>query len=444
MRLPERSPSASTRTLQLGLGANWRQFALLALTTGFVGLVVGVERLALPILGRQSFHLTSYTIALSFIVSFGFVKAGLNLLAGRLADRYGRKPLLLAGWLVALPVPLMIMLAPSWGWVVAANILVGVNQGLAWSMTVTSKIDLAGPARRGFALGINEFSGYAGVSAGGIAAGYVVGADGVRPAPYLLMLAIIVVGLLLSLITVRETAPFARLEARSHTRSEQPLSWWHVFVLTSWRNKSAFALSQAGLIEKFADTLAWGLLPLFFLRHGLSPATAGALVGVYTGTWAVLQLVTGHLSDRIGRRWPIVSGMWLAALGVVVIALAGRSMIWFVGTVVMGGGMALLYPTLLAGVSDLAHPSWRATSLGVYRMWRDSGYAFGGLTIGLAADRFGLLAGFWFSAILLAFSGLLVAALFREPARAPDSTVAPGPTPSSPLREHVPTQSAPL
>jgi MFS family permease len=408
------APAAPSSDLRLGLAANRQQFTLLALITSFVGLVVGVERVAVPILGKQGFHLTSFTIALAFITSFGFVKAALNLLAGRLADHYGRKPLLIAGWLVALPVPFMIIIAPSWAWVVAANVLVGVNQGLAWSMTVTSKIDLVGPKRRGFAMGINEFSGYAGVSVGGIAAGYLVGAYGLRPAPYLLMLAVALAGLALSVLTVRETMPFAHLEARTLAASEPCPSWWEVFTLTSWRNKSMFALSQAGLIEKFADTLAWGLLPIFFLRHGLSPTTAGALVGVYTGAWAVLQLVTGHLSDRIGRKWPIVCGMWLAAAGVIVIGATEGVGTWTGGAIVMGIGMALLYPTLLAGISDVAHPTWRATSLGVYRMWRDSGYAFGGLTIGLVADHFGLLAGFWFSAGILVLSGILVAVLVRE------------------------------
>lgn len=415
MRSPSQlAPAAPSTGLRLGLAANWQQFTLLALITSFVGLVVGVERVAVPILGKQGFHLTSFTIALAFITSFGFVKATLNLLAGRLADHYGRKPLLIAGWAVAIPVPFMIMAAPSWAWVVAANLLVGVNQGLAWSMTVTSKIDLVGPKRRGFAMGVNEFSGYAGASLGGIAAGYLVGAYGLRPAPYLLMVAIIVAGLALSVLTVRETAPFAHLEASTLAVPETRPSWWQVFTLTSWRNKSLFALSQAGLIEKFADTLAWGLLPIFFLRHGLSPTAAGVLVGIYTGTWAMLQLVTGHLSDQIGRKWPIVSGMWIVALGIIIIALTATIGVWAVGAIVMGTGMALLYPTLLAGISDIAHPTWRATSLGVYRMWRDSGYAFGGLTIGLVADRFGLLAGFWFSAGILALSGLIVAVLVRE------------------------------
>lgn len=408
------APAAASSGLRLGLAANWQQFALLASITSFVGLVVGVERVAVPILGKQGFHLTSFTIALAFITSFGFVKAALNLLAGRLADRYGRKPLLIAGWLVALPVPFTIVAAPSWAWVVAANVLVGVNQGLAWSMTVTGKIDLVGPRRRGFAMGVNEFSGYAGVSLGGVVGGYLVGAYGLRPAPYLFMLAVALFGLAISAIAVRETTPFAHLEARSMVTGEPRPSWRTVFLLTSWRNKTMFAISQAGLVEKFADTLAWGLLPIFFIRHGLSPAAAGLLVGIYTGAWAVLQLITGGLSDRIGRKWPVVGGMWVAALGIGVIAATTGTATWAAGAAVMGIGMALLYPTLLAAISDVAHPVWRATSLGVYRMWRDSGYAFGGLAIGLVADRFGLLASFWFSSGILASSGLLVALLMRE------------------------------
>lgn len=261
MQSPEQSaPAAPSTELRLGLAANWQQFTLLALITGFVGMVVGVERVAVPILGKQGFHLTSFTITLAFITSFGFVKAALNLLAGRMGDLFGRKPLLIAGWVVALPAPVMIMTAPSWAWVVAANVLVGVNQGLAWSMTVTGKIDLVGPHRRGVAMGVNEFSGYAGVSMGGLAGGYLVGVYGLRPAPYLLMLAVALLGLAVSALAVRETAPFAHLEARSVVTSQPRPSWWTIFLLTSWRNKTMFAISQAGLVEKFADTLAWGLI----------------------------------------------------------------------------------------------------------------------------------------------------------------------------------------
>lgn len=416
--------------IRLGLRANLAQFMLFATITFGVGLVVGAERVVVPVLAKQDFGIASFLATLSFIVSFGFVKAALNLVAGRLADQVGRKPLLILGWLAALPVPFMIIFAPSWGWVVAANILLGVNQGLAWTMTVTSKIDLVGPGNRGFALGINEFSGYAGVSVGGFVGGVLAGIYGLRVAPFVFVLAVVVVMLVVSFLFVRETQPYTRLEMQSarvdasapssdaevssQEQAQPKPGLFAIVALTTWGDRALAAASQAGLVEKFTDTLAWGLFPLYFAQHGLSPAAIGAVVAVYTGTWAVLQIYTGHLTDRIGRKWPIVGGMWLAAGGIAVVAISATLLWWIVGAALMGVGMALLYPTLLAVVSDVAHPRWRATSLGVYRLWRDSGYAFGGLAIGAVADAFGLLTSFWFAAFLMLVSGLLVALLMYE------------------------------
>ncbi|HLJ36289.1 MAG TPA: MFS transporter [Ktedonobacteraceae bacterium] len=408
--------------IQLGLRANLAQFVLLASITFGVGLVVGAERVVVPVLARQDFAVASFVATLAFIVSFGFVKAALNLIAGRLADQYGRKRLLIVGWLVAFPIPFLIIFAPSWGWIVAANLLLGVNQGLAWTMTVTSKIDLVGPRNRGFALGINEFSGYAGVSVGGFLSGLLGGIYGLRVAPFLFVLAVILVMTVASLL-VHETLPYAHLEtqARRPTLEQGESAPSHprprlaaIFALTTWGDRSLAAASQAGLIEKFTDTLAWGLFPLYFASHGLSPVSIGAVVGTYTGTWAILQIYTGHLTDRIGRKWPIVGGMWLAALGIALVAAGSALLWWLIGALLMGVGMALLYPTLLAVVSDVAAPQWRATSLGVYRLWRDSGYAFGALAIGVVADVFGLLTSFWFAATLMAVSGLIVALLMYE------------------------------
>lgn len=429
-RVTSTAGKAPAATLQLGLHANLAQFTLLAVITFGVGLVVGAERVVVPVLAKQDFGVATFLATLSFIVSFGFVKAALNLVAGRLADRVGRKPLLVAGWLVALPIPFMIIFAPSWGWIVAANVLLGVNQGLAWTMTVTGKIDLVGPRRRGLALGINEFSGYAGVSVGGFVGGFLGGIYGLRVAPFVFVLVIILVTLVVSVLLVRETRGYTHLEAQQASASSEAAptdtegsSQQHVqpqpstlaiVALTTWGDRTLFAASQAGLVEKFTDTLAWGLFPLYFARHGLSPAAIGAVVAVYTGTWAVLQIYTGHLTDRIGRKWPIAGGMWLAAGGIALVAASATLLWWIVGAALMGIGMALLYPTLLAAVSDVAHPRWRASSLGVYRLWRDSGYAFGALAIGAIADAFGLLAGFWFAAVLMLVSGLLVALLMYE------------------------------
>ena len=407
-------PSPARR---LGLRVNLWQSILRATITFGVGLVVGAERVVIPVLAQRDFAVASFLATLAFIISFGVVKAILNLVAGRLADRYGRRPLLLGGWLIALPIPFLIIFAPSWNWIIAANLLLGVNQGLTWTMTVTSKIDLIGPQRRGFALGINEFSGYAGVSVGGFVSGLLSGSYGLRLAPFLFVFVVILVMLLASLL-VHETLPYTQLEMSKAqaqdgmTVSRPPLS--RIFALTTWGDRRLAAASQAGLIEKFTDTLAWGLFPLYFAAHGLAPATIGALVGVYTGTWAILQIYTGHLTDHLGRKWAIVGGMWLAAVGIAVVASSSLLVWWIVGAFVMGIGMALLYPTLLAVVSDVAHPQWRATSLGVYRLWRDSGYAVGGLAIGLVADAFGLLASFWFAAGLMVLSGLIVAVLMYE------------------------------
>ncbi len=426
MQSPNTLPaSAETRApMQLGLRPNLGQFSLLATITFGVGLVVGAERVVVPVLAKQDFGIASFLATLAFIVSFGFVKAALNLVAGRLADHFGRKPLLVLGWVIALPVPFLIIFAPSWGWVVAANVLLGMNQGLAWTMTVTGKIDLVGPKQRGFAMGINEFSGYAGVSLGGFVGGYLGGVFGLRVAPFLFVLGVILVMLLASLLFVRETHHFTHLEAQqaSQNRSQDAEtdqqqarpSLAAIFALTTWGDRALAACSQAGLVEKFTDTLAWGLFPLYFASRGLAPVAIGAVVAAYTGTWAVLQIYTGHLTDRLGRKWPIAGGMWLAAGGIALVALATTLVGWVVGAVLMGVGMALLYPTLLAAVSDVAAPRWRATSLGVYRLWRDSGYAFGALAIGVVADAFGLLAGFWFAAAIMSVSGLVVALLMYE------------------------------
>ncbi|MEO8954638.1 MAG: MFS transporter [Ktedonobacteraceae bacterium] len=413
-----------TGSKQLGLRPNLIQFSLLATITFGVGLVVGAERVVVPVLARNDFAVATYLATLAFIVSFGFVKAALNLVAGRLADQYGRKSLLIIGWLIALPIPFLIIFAPSWNWIVAANLLLGVNQGLAWTMTVTSKIDLVGPRSRGFALGINEFSGYAGVSVGGFVGGWLGGIYGLRVAPFLFVLGVIVV-MTCTTFLVRETLPYTHLEQQERAASSLsehqdangiPLrpSLGRIVALTTWGDRALAAASQAGLIEKFTDTLAWGLFPLYFASRGLAPVTIGAVVAAYTGTWAILQIYTGHLSDRLGRKWLIAGGMWLSAAGIVLVAISWSLLWWLSGAVLMGLGMALLYPTLLAAVSDVAAPRWRATSLGVYRLWRDSGYAFGALTIGLVADAFGLLAGFWFAAGIMSLSGLLVAVFMYE------------------------------
>ncbi len=381
-------PSLVTRhspPVTLGLRANWRQFTWLAVDNLFVGMLIGSERAIVPLLGQQIFGINSLALLLSFIVSFGLVKGPLNLFAGRLADRVGRRPVLLIGWALGLPVPWMILLAPSWGWVVAANLLLGANQGFAWTMTVTSKIDLVGPRQRGLALGINEFAGYVGVALASAATGFLADQFGLRPVPFLAAAGVTVIGLLIALLAIRETRGFTHLEAAGALAQSQ-LSLSRVFRQVSWGDPTLFACSQAGMINKFSDTAVWGLVPVAMAGQGLGVGVVGLVAGGYALSWGAGQLVTGALSDRIGRKPPIVIGMALNGIGLVLAAAAAGTFGWLTAAVIIGVGTALVYPVLLAAVSDAANPYWRGTALGVYRLWRDGGYALGGVVVGLAAS----------------------------------------------------------
>jgi MFS family permease len=393
--------------VRLGLAANWRQFVLLVVVNAFVGGMVGLERSILPVLAEQEFGLASRTAILSFVASFGIVKALANLLAGRLSDRLGRKGVLVAGWLFGLPVPLLLMFAPSWGWVVFANVLLGVNQGLCWSTTVVMKIDLVGPARRGFALGLNEAAGYGAVSAAALASGYVAAAYGLRPWPFALGLAFAVAGLLLSWLFVQESRGHARAEARA-TGVAEAMPFRRVVALTSWRDRALSSVSQAGLVNNLNDGMAWGLFPLVFAAGGLGLESVAVLAAVYPGVWGLAQLGTGALSDRLGRKGLIVGGMWLQAIGIALVPLTSGFAPWAAAMVLLGLGTAMVYPTLLAAISDVAHPEWRASAVGVYRLWRDGGYAVGALAAGLIADALGLEWAVWAVAGLTFLSGAVV------------------------------------
>ena len=381
----------------------------------FVGAMVGLERSVLPLLAEREFGLASRTTILSFLVSFGLVKAGTNYFAGRFSDRIGRKPVLLFGWLAALPVPLMVIFAPSWGCVVAANVLLGVNQGLAWSTTVIMKIDLVGPARRGLAMGLNEAAGYVAVSLAALAAGYLASSYGVRPAPFLLGVGFAVLGLLLSLFLARETREHAKLEAsQTAMNTAGGPSGGEIFLRTSFTDRNLSSASQAGLVNNLNDGMAWGLLPLFFAAAGLPIGQVGVLAAVYPGVWGLGQLATGWASDRLGRKWMIVSGMWVQAMGILLTAATRSLAPWILGAILMGLGTALTYPTLLAAIGDAAHPSWRASAIGVYRLWRDLGYAAGAIIAGTVADVFGFVPAIVTVGILTAVSGFVVAARMRE------------------------------
>ena len=416
------APAGGAR-VRLGLRTNLAQFTLLVAVNALVGATLGQERTVVPLLAEQAFGLSGFSSALLFIVAFGLVKAVTNFFAGTWSDRFGRKPVLLAGWLVALPVPAMLIWGPSWWWIVAANVLLGVNQGLTWSTTVIMKIDLVGPARRGLALGLNESAGYGAVAVAALVTGWLAAGYGLRPAPFLFGAVVIALGLGLSGLAVRETRDHARLEAAQHVTADSDLhadlSTRQVAVLTSFRERALSAASLAGLVNNLNDGLAWGLFPLLFTRHGLSIAQIGLLTALYPAVWGLGQLVTGAASDRIGRKWLIAAGMWLQAAALGLVALGTTFGTWAAAAVLLGAGTAMVYPTLLAVIGDVAHPAWRARSVGVYRLWRDGGFAVGALLAGVVADAYGILAAVWVVAALTAASGGVVAVRMYETHRRP-------------------------
>jgi MFS family permease len=404
--------------IRLGLRENLGQFALLVGVNALVGGMIGQERTVLPLLADRVFGLTAYTAALTFILAFGATKAATNFFAGTLSDRHGRKPVLVAGWLFALPVPFLIMWAPAWGWIIFANVLLGVNQGLTWSTTVIMKIDLVGPARRGFAMGLNEAAGYGAVALTALATGFIAARYGLRPEPFFLGVAFAGLGLGLSTLFVRETRGHAHLEAATHTSADASLhgnlSTREVFALTSFTEPALSACSQAGMVNNLNDGLAWGVFPLYFAAAGLSVGRIGILAALYPAVWGLGQLGTGALSDRIGRKWLIVSGMLTQAVAISLIAATTGFAPWAAGAVLLGAGTAMVYPTLLAAIGDVAHPTWRASSVGIYRLWRDGGFAVGAILAGVIADSFGIETAIWTVAAITALSGVVVALRMYE------------------------------
>jgi MFS family permease len=401
----------SSPPVRLGLRENLPQFSLLVAINAFVGLMVGLERSVLPLIGRESFHLSSSAAVLSFIVAFGFAKALTNLGAGALAQRAGRRRLLIAGWAAALPIPLLIATAPTWAWIVAANVLLGINQGLAWSMTVVMKIDLVGPRRRGFALGLNEAAGYGGVALAAGLSGLLASQFAARDVIVVAGAAFAVIGFLLSVLFVRDTSAHVALEQSRHDSGAAgtPPRLQEAFARASYRVPALRSCSQAGLVNNLNDGLAWGLVPLFLAAHGASIAQIGLVAAVYPGVWSVTQIATGHWSDTIGRKPLIVSGMLLQAAALGILALSNGSVPIATGTaVLLGLGTALVYPTLIAAISDAVSPIARAPVVGVYRFWRDSGYALGAIIAGGVADAVGYSGAIATVAALTAASGLWV------------------------------------
>jgi MFS family permease len=410
--------SKSSAHPALGLRENWPQFTLLVVVNAFVGAMVGLERTVVPLIAEAEFGLMAKSVVLTFLVSFGVVKALSNVLAGRLSERAGRKRILVIGWLVGLPVPLLIMFAPSWGWIVFANVLLGVNQGLCWSTTVIMKIDLVGPKQRGLAMGLNEFAGYVAVSLSAMATGYLASGYGLRPAPFVPGLVFAALGLLLSLFFVRETRRHAEHEAQiaesksqlSTSNSQLPNpSFAHILLLTSWKDRALFSASQAGMVNNLNDGMVWGLVPIFLAGAGLPLQQIALVSAAYPGVWGLSQLFTGALSDRLGRKWMIAAGMWVQAAGIALFVIGRGLASWMSGSILLGLGTALVYPTLLAAVSDVAHPQWRASAVGVYRLWRDGGYAVGALMAGALADAFDLPTAIAAVGALTFISGLIVA-----------------------------------
>ncbi len=398
---------------RLGLRANITQFSLLVVVNALVGGMVGQEQTVLPLLAKEQFNLDGYTVLLTYVLAFGITKAATNFVAGTWSDRFGRKPVLLAGWLIAIPIPLMLIWAPSWGWVVAANVLLGVNQGLTWSTTVVMKIDLVGPRQRGLAMGFNEAAGYGAVALTAVLAGYLAAQYGLRPAPFLLGLTYALIGLGISAALVRETRGHAHLEASQHG-DQVELTNRQIFVRTTFAEPALSSASQAGLVNNLNFGLSWGLFPILFAATGMPVDRIGFLVAVYPGVWGIGQIVTGALSDRWGRKHLITVGMLIQAAALGLVAAGDTFAWWMTASALLGAGTAMVYPTLLAVIGDVAHPLWRARAVGVYRLWRDSGYAAGAIVGGIAADLWGLRAAVWAAATITVVSGLLVAMRMYE------------------------------
>lgn len=406
----------STLPISLGLRENAGQFWLLVLVNAFVGAMVGLERSILPAMAEQEFALVAKSAVLSFIVAFGIAKALANYFAGHLSDRYGRKLVLIAGWLIAAPVPFMLMWAPTWNWVLAANALLGISQGLTWSTTIIMKIDMVGPKQRGLAMGLNEFAGYFALALSTLATGWIAASYGLRPEAFYLGIVYVVMGLFLSMLLVRETRQFVAHEVKSSLlqANEKQITRAELFRKVSFTDRNLSSVSQAGMVNNLNDGMAWGLFPLVFAAAGATLAQIGIIAAIYPAVWGLAQIGTGALSDRIGRKWLIVYGMWIQALAIAVTAASNQIAGFVLGAVLLGLGTAMVYPTLLATIGDVARPSWRASAVGIYRLWRDTGYAVGAVLAGVAADLFGVTVAVYVVSALTFVSGLVSAIRMHE------------------------------
>ncbi|WP_431299041.1 MFS transporter [Tabrizicola sp. BL-A-41-H6] len=409
--------------LPLGIRENLTQFSHQLVQVLLVGFAIGMMRTVIPALAESEFGVPrgSFLLLTAFVVAFGAVKAVMNFVAGRLSERIGRKRVLLWGWIIALPIPVLIWSAPNWNWIVAATVLLGVNQGLCWSMTQTAKLDITRADQRGLTMGLNEFSGYVGVALAGVVTAYTADALGARLGLLVFGMTTVVTALVLTVVWVKDTLPWAKAETAAHKLSalkfrprypqgvpEHPTTR-EVFALMSWHDKRLAALSQAGLVEKFVDALVWVILPVFLVARGASLTEMGWIVGAYGFVWGGAQLFTGRLSDHVGRFWPSVLGMWICGAGVSMVVLGNGSAWWSLSAGVAGFGMALLYPNLGAAVADITPPAWRGSAIGIYRFWRDLGYGIGALGLGLVAHLTGgIEAAFWFVSISMFISGAIL------------------------------------
>lgn len=414
-----------SKEIKLGLKENIFQFTLLVIVNAFVGAMIGLERTLLPEIAEKDFHMVAKTAILSFIVVFGLSKAITNYFAGRYSDRYGRKIILIIGWLLAIPVPFLLIKAPNWNWIILANIFLGISQGLTWSTTVIMKIDLVGSKQRGFAMGLNEFAGYFAVALSALFTGYIASIYGHRPEPFYLGFGYVFIGTLLSIFLVKETKHHVLHEISNHAGKDHKLSQWEIFTKTSFKDRELSSVTQAGFVNNLNDGMAWGLFPMLYASLNFNLKTIGILAAVYPASWGLLQIITGYLSDKVGRKWPIAYGMWIQALGICLIALTSDLIVFVFGNFLLGLGTAMVYPTLLAAIGDVAHPSWRASSVGIYRLWRDSGYAAGAIIAGVTADMFGLRAAIWLVAAMTFLSGLVVVLRMRETLLSKKESISP-------------------
>ena len=429
--MTEKNNDDDTETIRLGLRPNINQFLILILVNAFVGAMIGLEQTVVPLIGKDLFHIESNTLIVSFIASFGMVKAILNLFAGNLSDRWGRKKVLVLGWLFGLPVPFILLFAPNWDWIIFANVLLGINQGLAWSMTVNMKVDLVGKKNRGLALGFNEFAGYISLAIVGFVTGYLASSFGLKPYPFYIGIVFAILGFLISWLVVKDTKKYTALEIKNeesnssssslvdnnNNKAKSNLHFKEVFMQTSWKDRSLLAVSQAGLVNNLIFGVSWGLFTLYFASFGTTVNEIGFLKALHPGIWGVLQLLTGSLSDRIGRKILIYPGMIEQAIGVWTVLFTNSLFGWITGMSLLGIGTALVYPTLLVAISDIAHPRWRVTSLGVYRFWRDLGFVFGAVGIGFIADISRSSIAIQFVAWIALASGIFVLIVLRDTKR---------------------------